>query len=51
MMQASRFANSRGVFAGIVEIAVIGYALVAAMALRRRRLLGWHQEAQEPSIP
>jgi len=32
MMQASRFANSRGVFAGIVEIAVIGYALVAAMA-------------------
>jgi ABC-type nitrate/sulfonate/bicarbonate transport system permease component len=47
MMQASRFANSRGVFAGIVEIAVIGYALVAAMATLRRRLLAWHQEAQE----
>jgi len=47
MMQASRFANSRGVFAGIVEIAVIGYALVAAMAVLRRRLLVWHQEAQE----
>ncbi|HWN53333.1 MAG TPA: ABC transporter permease [Xanthobacteraceae bacterium] len=47
MMQASRFANSRGVFAGIVEIAVIGYGLVAAMALVRRRLLMWHQEAQE----
>lgn len=47
MMQASRFANSRGVFAGIVEIAVIGYALVAVMALLRRRLLAWHQEGQE----
>jgi ABC-type nitrate/sulfonate/bicarbonate transport system permease component len=46
MMQASRFANSRGVFAGIVEIAVIGYALVAAMAWLRRRLLAWHQEGQ-----
>jgi taurine transport system permease protein len=47
MMQASRFANSRGVFAGIVEIAVIGYALVAAMAWLRRRLLAWHPEGQE----
>ena len=46
MMQASRFANSRGVFAGIVEIAVIGYALVWLMAVLRRRLLLWHQEAQ-----
>ena len=45
MMQASRFADSRGVFAGIVEIAVIGYVLVAATAALRRRLLAWHQEA------
>jgi ABC-type nitrate/sulfonate/bicarbonate transport system permease component len=49
MMTASRFADSRGVFAGIVEIAVIGYALVKAMALVRRRLLAWHPEALEPS--
>jgi ABC-type nitrate/sulfonate/bicarbonate transport system permease component len=49
MMTASRFANSTGVFAGIVEIAVIGYALVKAMALIRRRLLIWHQEANEPT--
>jgi ABC-type nitrate/sulfonate/bicarbonate transport system permease component len=49
MMTASRFANSVGVFAGIVEIAVIGYALVKAMALLRRHLLIWHQEAAEPS--
>ncbi len=49
MMTASRFADSRGVFAGIVEIAVVGYCLVKAMALIRRRLLLWHQEALEPS--
>jgi ABC-type nitrate/sulfonate/bicarbonate transport system permease component len=45
MITASRFADSRGVFAGIVEIAVIGYALVKGMALLRRRLLAWHAEA------
>jgi ABC-type nitrate/sulfonate/bicarbonate transport system permease component len=49
MMTASRFANSVGVFAGIVEIAVVGYALVKVMALTRRRLLIWHQEANEPT--
>jgi ABC-type nitrate/sulfonate/bicarbonate transport system permease component len=49
MNTASRFADSRGVFAGIVEIAVIGYAMVKLMALARRRLLLWHQEAVAPS--
>ena len=49
MMDASRFANSTGVFAGIVEIAVVGYCLVKAMAMLRRRLLIWHQEANEPT--
>jgi ABC-type nitrate/sulfonate/bicarbonate transport system permease component len=49
MNTASRFADSRGVFAGIVEIAVIGYALVKLMAVVRRRLLLWHQEAVAPS--
>jgi ABC-type nitrate/sulfonate/bicarbonate transport system permease component len=49
MVHASRFADSRGVFAGIVEIAVVGYVLVKAMALVRRRLLLWHQEAEAPS--
>jgi ABC-type nitrate/sulfonate/bicarbonate transport system permease component len=48
MMTASRFANSTGVFAGIVEIAVVGYVLVKAMALIRRQLLIWHQETAEP---
>jgi ABC-type nitrate/sulfonate/bicarbonate transport system permease component len=45
MATASRFADSRGVFAGLVEIAVIGFILVKAMALVRRRLLLWHPEA------
>jgi ABC-type nitrate/sulfonate/bicarbonate transport system permease component len=49
MITASRFADSRGVFAGIVEIAVVGYCLIKAMALLRRRLLVWHQEANEPT--
>ncbi len=49
MMSASRFANSPGVFAGIVEIAVVGYGLIKAMALVRRRLLVWHQETAERS--
>jgi len=48
MMGASRFANSPGVFAGIVEIAVVGFILIKAMAMLRRRLLAWHQEAAEP---
>jgi len=37
------------VFAGIVEIAVVGYVVVKLMALLRRRLLLWHPEALEPS--
>jgi len=49
MMTASRFADSRGIFAGIVEIAVVGFVLVKAMAILRRWLLLWHQEALAPS--
>ncbi len=49
MIEASRFANSVGVFAGIVEIAVVGYIMVKALAYVRRRLLIWHQEAHAPS--
>jgi len=49
MMTAARFANSTGVFAGIVEIAVVGYILVKAMSLIRRRLLVWHPEADQPA--
>src|SRR5215469_10392028 len=47
MTTASRFADSRGVFAGIVEIGVVGLALVKAMAWLRFRLLAWHSETQQ----
>jgi ABC-type nitrate/sulfonate/bicarbonate transport system permease component len=49
MMTASRFANSPGVFAGLVEIAIVGFILIKAMAMLRHRLLVWHQEASAPS--
>jgi ABC-type nitrate/sulfonate/bicarbonate transport system permease component len=49
MITASRFADSPGVFAGIVEIAIAGYLLVKLMAVARRRLLAWHPEALAPS--
>lgn len=49
MISSSRFADSRGVFAGIVEIAIVGYLLVKGLTMIRRRLLLWHQEALEPS--
>jgi len=46
MMQSMRFADSPGVFAGIVAIAVAGSVLVKAMEIIRRRLLVWHAEAE-----
>jgi ABC-type nitrate/sulfonate/bicarbonate transport system permease component len=49
MITASRFADSPGVFAGIVEIAVAGYVLVRLMALARARLLAWHPETAAPA--
>jgi ABC-type nitrate/sulfonate/bicarbonate transport system permease component len=49
MIAASRFADSPGVFAGIVEIAVAGLCLVRGIAVLRRHLLVWHQEAREPT--
>ncbi len=49
MMSASRFADSPGVFAGIVEIAAAGWCVVRLMAIARRRLLAWHAEALAPA--
>ena len=46
MIQASRFADSPGVFAGIVEIAVAGWAVIKGQEWARRKLLVWHQETQ-----
>lgn len=49
MQTSARMADSLGVFAGIVEIAVVGYLMVKLMAMARRHLLKWHQESQETS--
>ena len=49
MVAASRQADSPGVFAGLVEIAVVGVGLMKIMAGTRRRLLSWHQEAKAPT--
>jgi ABC-type nitrate/sulfonate/bicarbonate transport system permease component len=49
MMEASRQLDSTGVFAGIVETAVTGHAVIAALSAARRRLLVWHQETLEPT--
>jgi len=49
MITASRFADSPGVFAGIIEIAIAGLALVKGISVIRRHLLVWHQEAADPT--
>jgi len=45
MMTSMRFADSPGVFSGIVAIAIVGSVLVKLMELLRARLLVWHQES------
>ena len=47
MMECSRQLDSTGVFAGIVETAATGHAVISLMSFARRRLLRWHQETQE----
>jgi ABC-type nitrate/sulfonate/bicarbonate transport system permease component len=46
MTYALRYGDSPGVFAGIVSIALIGYAVMKMMGCLRRRLLAWHAEAE-----
>ena len=46
MMQAQRFADSEGVFVGIVTVSVLGYVAMQGVAWSRRFLLRWHTEAQ-----
>ena len=47
MLGAMRFADSPGVFAGIVVIAATGIVVVRAMELLRGRFLRWHEEKKE----
>ena len=44
MLGAMRFADSPGVFAGIVVIALTGLVVIRAMEMLRKRLLRWHPE-------
>ena len=44
MLRSARFADSPGVFAGIIEIGLLGFAVIKTMEIVRRRLLSWHQE-------
>lgn len=46
MMQSGRFADSVGVFAGIVEIALLGALVVRSVEWVRARLLAWHPETR-----
>jgi ABC-type nitrate/sulfonate/bicarbonate transport system permease component len=45
MLGAMRFADSPGVFAGIIVIAATGIVVIRAMEWLRARLLRWHAEA------
>ncbi len=46
MLVAARYAQSPGVFAGIIEIGSLGFVIIKTMEMIRRRLLKWHQETQ-----
>lgn len=46
MIMAGRFADSVGVFAGIVEIALLGFVVVRSVEHIRARLLVWHPETR-----
>jgi ABC-type nitrate/sulfonate/bicarbonate transport system permease component len=44
MLSAARYAKTAGVFAGIIEIGLVGVCAIKAMEWLRRWLLAWHQE-------
>jgi ABC-type nitrate/sulfonate/bicarbonate transport system permease component len=47
MLRSARYVDSPGVFAGIVEIGIVGFVVIKTMEYIRRRLLVWHQETRE----
>lgn len=50
MMLAQRFADSEGVFVGIVMVSVLGYAAMQCVTWVRRVLLHWHAESREQYV-
>lgn len=47
MLKSARYVDSVGVFAGIVEIGLLGFAVIKVMERMRRWLLRWHPETQQ----
>jgi ABC-type nitrate/sulfonate/bicarbonate transport system permease component len=50
MVAASRQADSVGVFAGLVEISVVGVGLIRLLGFIRQRFLAWHPETKALSV-
>ena len=50
LLLASRYADSPGVYAGILEIAATGAILLAVAKLIRARLLRWHAETANSTL-
>lgn len=46
MLRSARYVDSPGVFAGIMEIGIVGYLVMKAMEVIRAFLLSWHHETQ-----
>jgi ABC-type nitrate/sulfonate/bicarbonate transport system permease component len=46
MIRAQRFADSIGVFSGIIQIGFTGALVIFGLRWLRRRLLTWHEEAK-----
>ena len=46
MMGSWRFADSVGVFSGLLQLSVVGFILIQIMSAVRRRVLKWHPETQ-----
>lgn len=44
MLKSARYVDSVGVFAGIVSIGLLGFAIIKTMELIRKWLLRWHPE-------
>ena len=44
MLRSARYVDSPGVFAGIVEIGVLGFCVIRSMEYIRHKLLFWHSE-------
>jgi len=47
MVLAQRFADSEGVFVGMVTVSLLGYLAIRCVAWLRHTLLHWHVETQE----